>query len=97
MTVPVPGSGSWYRWQVRAKNGTLASAWVTARAVVPDVVDHRAAVARPALRAQGLPSSTYAVTTTTRTSVGKVLAQSTAAGSAVAAGTKVALGVGRTA
>lgn len=97
VTVPVPGSGSWYRWQVRAKNGTLASAWVTARAVVPDVVDHRAAVARPALRAQGLPSSTYSVTTTTRTSVGKVLAQSAAAGSAVAAGTKVALGVGRTA
>ena len=46
------------------------------------------------MRAQGIPTSTYAMTTTTPSSVGKVLAQSINAGKVVSAGTPVALGVG---
>lgn len=98
VTVPVPAAGTWYRWQVRARGASgLASGWVTARIVVPDVVGTRAAAARPALRAQGLPSTTYAVQTSTKASVGHVLAQSSKAGSSVVAGSTVALGVGRAA
>ncbi len=95
ITVPVPAAGTWYRWQVRSRSAGLTSGWVTARIVVPDVVGTRAVSARPALRAQGLPSTTYAVTTT-KSAAGRVLAQSSKAGSTVVAGTTVALGVGRT-
>lgn len=97
VVVPQPASGVRYSWQVRALAGSTASSWASARVTVPGLVGRKAAAARTCLRALGLSSSTYAVPTTTKASVGRVLAQSTPRGRVVGVGSSVALGIGKAA
>ena len=94
VTVPAPVAGSWYRWQVRSRNGSATSPWVTSRVVVPNVIGRRVGPAQSALRALGLPSTTYKQPTTVMSQVNRVVAQSLTRGRVVAPGTSIALGRG---